>query len=53
MTSNTDAYRAARDGLVATIGDYDKAATSFEWPGLPLFVSAAGGFTALEAECPL
>lgn len=32
MTSNTDRYRAARDHLVAVIGDYDKAVETFAWP---------------------
>jgi acetyl-CoA synthetase len=32
MTSNTDLYRAARDHLVAVIGDYDTAVESFAWP---------------------
>jgi acetyl-CoA synthetase len=34
MTSNTDLYRAARDHLVAVIGDYDAAVDSFAWPQL-------------------
>jgi acetyl-CoA synthetase len=32
MTINTDLYRAARDHLVAVIGDYDTAVDSFAWP---------------------
>ncbi|MEH3140206.1 MAG: AMP-binding protein [Mycobacterium kyogaense] len=32
MTTNTDRYRAARDHLVAVIGDYDSAVETFEWP---------------------
>ena len=32
MTINTDLYRAARDHLVAVIGDYDMAVDSFAWP---------------------
>lgn len=32
MTTNTDLYRAARDHLVAVIGDYDAAVEEFAWP---------------------
>ena len=32
VTTNTDLYRAARDHLVAVIGDYDKAVDTFAWP---------------------
>ncbi|BBY31860.1 AMP-binding protein [Mycolicibacterium sediminis] len=32
MTTNTDRYRAARDHLVAVIGDYDAAVETFAWP---------------------
>ncbi|OBG82206.1 AMP-dependent synthetase [Mycobacterium sp. E802] len=32
--SNTDRYRGARDQLVATIEDYDKAVEQFVWPQL-------------------
>ena len=32
MTTNTDRYRAARDHLVAVIGDYDTAVQTFAWP---------------------
>jgi acetyl-CoA synthetase len=32
MSTNTDLYRAARDHLVAVIGDYDKAVETFAWP---------------------
>ena len=32
MTINTDLYRAARDHLVAVIGDHDAAVESFAWP---------------------
>ena len=34
MTTNTDLYRAARDHLVAVIGDYDKAVDTFAWPAI-------------------
>ncbi len=32
MTTNTDRYRAARDHLVETIGDYATAVDTFAWP---------------------
>ncbi|MFE4461337.1 AMP-binding protein [Nocardia tengchongensis] len=34
MKHNTDAYRAARDGLLAAGTDYDAAVRDFEWPRL-------------------
>ncbi|GAB3208334.1 AMP-binding protein [Nocardia tengchongensis] len=34
MKHNTDAYRAARDGLLAAGTDYDSAVRDFEWPRL-------------------
>ncbi|MGW2665806.1 AMP-binding protein [Nocardia tengchongensis] len=34
MKHNTDAYRAARDGLLAAATDYDAAVRDFEWPRL-------------------
>lgn len=34
MTTNTDLYRAARDHLVAVMGDYDKAVDTFAWPAI-------------------
>ncbi|WP_306359732.1 AMP-binding protein [Nocardia sp. CC227C] len=34
MTANTDAYRAARDQLVAAATDYDAAVREFAWPRL-------------------
>lgn len=34
MSSNTDVYRAARDQLMAVVGDYDKAVEIFAWPQL-------------------
>ncbi|MUL48877.1 AMP-binding protein [Mycobacterium sp. CBMA293] len=34
LATNTDAYRAARDGLVASIGDYRQALDTFRWPQL-------------------
>lgn len=34
MTANTDAYRAARDTLLAAATDYDAALREFEWPRL-------------------
>ncbi|MFD6355586.1 AMP-binding protein [Nocardia tengchongensis] len=34
MKHNTDAYRAARDGLLAAGADYDAAVRDFEWPRL-------------------
>ncbi|MDX1880747.1 AMP-binding protein [Mycolicibacterium sp. 141076] len=34
MTTNTEQYRAARDRLVASIGDYSQAVDSFSWPRL-------------------
>src|SRR3954462_9219611 len=33
-TTNTDLYRTARDHLVASIGDYEKAVGTFAWPTL-------------------
>ncbi|MGV0772822.1 AMP-binding protein [Mycobacterium syngnathidarum] len=32
VASNTDRYRGARDQLVATIADYDRAVDEFAWP---------------------
>lgn len=32
VASNTDRYRGARDQLVATIADYDRAVREFVWP---------------------
>lgn len=34
MVTNTDMYRAARDRLVASIGDYRQAVDTFSWPQL-------------------
>ncbi|MBX7448022.1 AMP-binding protein [Mycolicibacterium sp. 3033] len=34
MTTNTDRYRAARDHLIESIGDYDAAVGAFEWPDI-------------------
>src|SRR4051812_25893821 len=34
MSTNTERYRAARDHLVAVIGDYDRAVETFAWPRL-------------------
>jgi len=34
ITTNTEQYRAARDRLVASIGDYSQAVDSFSWPRL-------------------
>ncbi|UGT45382.1 AMP-binding protein [Nocardia yamanashiensis] len=34
MTANTDAYRTARDQLLAVATDYDAALRTFEWPRL-------------------
>ncbi|MCV7066189.1 AMP-binding protein [Mycolicibacterium farcinogenes] len=34
VASNTDRYRGARDQLVATIADYEKAVEGFAWPQL-------------------
>ncbi|OBJ45458.1 AMP-dependent synthetase [Mycolicibacterium mucogenicum] len=34
MTTNNEQYRAARDRLVASIGDYSQAVDSFSWPRL-------------------
>ena len=34
ITTNTEQYRAARDRLVASIGDYAQAVDSFSWPRL-------------------
>ncbi|AYF78097.1 AMP-dependent synthetase [Nocardia yunnanensis] len=34
MTRNTDAYRAARDGLLSVATDYDAALRDFAWPRL-------------------
>ncbi|WP_412457957.1 AMP-binding protein [Mycolicibacterium mucogenicum] len=34
ITTNNEQYRAARDRLVASIGDYSQAVDSFSWPRL-------------------
>jgi acetyl-CoA synthetase len=34
ITTNTEQYRAARDHLVASIGDYSQAVDAFRWPRL-------------------
>lgn len=34
MTTNTESYRAARDGLLALATDYDAALRDFDWPRL-------------------
>src|SRR6266699_3520518 len=52
MTSSTDAFRAARDLLLAQREDYDAARGSFEWPLLDEFNWALDWFDVIAAEHP-
>ena len=52
MTSSTDAFRAARDLLLAHREDYDAARASFEWPSLGEFNWALDWFDVIAAEHP-
>src|SRR5215831_6330200 len=52
MTSSTDAFRAARDLLLAHREDYDAARRSFEWPSLDEFNWALDWFDVIAAEHP-
>jgi acetyl-CoA synthetase len=52
MTSSTDAFRAARDLLLAHREDYDAARRSFEWPSLGEFNWALDWFDVIAAEHP-
>ena len=47
MTSSTDAFRAARDLLLAQREDYDAARRSFAWPGLDEFNWALDWFDVI------
>ena len=52
MTSSTDAFRAARDLLLAHREDYDAARGSFAWPELDEFNWALDWFDVIAAEHP-
>src|SRR5215831_9406816 len=52
MTSSTDAFRAARDLLLAQREDYDAARSSFAWPSLGEFNWALDWFDVIAAEHP-
>jgi len=52
MTSSTDAFRAARDLLLAHRTDYDTARREFAWPGLDEFNWALDWFDVIAAEHP-
>ena len=52
MTSSTDAFRAARDLLLAHREDYDTARRSFDWPSLGEFNWALDWFDVIAAEHP-
>jgi len=52
MTSSTDAFRAARDLLLAHREDYDAARRSFAWPSLGEFNWALDWFDVIAAEHP-
>src|SRR6266705_5964881 len=52
MTSSTDAFRAARDLLLAQREDYDAARSSFGWPSLDEFNWALDWFDVIAAEHP-
>src|SRR2546425_2386112 len=52
MTSSTDAFRAARDLLLAQREDYDAARSSFSWPSLDEFNWALDWFDVIAAEHP-
>jgi len=52
MTSSTDAFRAARDLLLAHRTDYDTARREFAWPDLDEFNWALDWFDVTAAEHP-
>ena len=52
MTSSTDAFRAARDLLLAHRSDYDTARREFAWPDLGEFNWALDWFDVIAAEHP-
>src|ERR1700749_2917790 len=52
MTSSTDAFRAARELLLAHRDDYDAALGSFSWPVLDEFNWALDWFDVIAAEHP-
>ena len=52
MTSSTDAFRAARDLLLAHRTDYDTARREFAWPDLVEFNWALDWFDVIAAEHP-
>ena len=52
MTSSTDAFRAARDLLLAHRTDYDTARREFAWPELDEFNWALDWFDVIAAEHP-
>jgi acetyl-CoA synthetase len=52
MTSSTDAFKAARDLLLAHREDYDAARRSFAWPELDEFNWALDWFDVIAAEHP-
>jgi acetyl-CoA synthetase len=52
MTSSTDAFRAARDLLLAHREDYDAARREFGWPELDEFNLALDWFDVIAAEHP-
>src|ERR1700684_1263962 len=52
MASSTDAFRAARDLLLARRADYDTARRDFSWPELDEFNWALDWFDVIAAEHP-
>src|SRR6201994_707568 len=52
MTASTDAFRAARDLLLAHRDDYEAARRSFAWPALDEFNWALDWFDVIAAEHP-
>src|ERR1700677_4417476 len=52
MASSTDAFRAARDLLLARRADYDTARRDFTWPELDEFNWALDWFDVIAAEHP-
>ena len=52
MTSSADAFRAARDLLLARRADYDAALREFTWPQLEEFNWALDWFDVIAAEHP-
>jgi acetyl-CoA synthetase len=52
MTSSTDAFRAARDLLLARRADYSAARREFAWPDLVEFNWALDWFDVIAAEHP-